>query len=433
MKMKLGLWIICLLTSLYGDEKILKIDDIVQMALKHSPDIDAKRLDFKSAQERVKGVESFYLPTLDLALGGGKQWSKLKNAPQGNIDILAGTLGASQLLYDFGKVAGKLTGSKQEALALEAQMQQSISDKILRVKEIYYEILKSRSIIEVQQKNVLLQKQQLKRAQKYLEAGIKTIIDVSDAHVQLEQAQLDLTNAHYDLELRRVSLEEEIGFKPYKGNYRLYSPKLKVEGLSNTLPQVSMTLESLEKYAYRHRYVLEGSEYYARAAQANVESAQGEYAPTLSLSGEYTLQNVDESALVITPERQGQVMVNMRWNLFSGYQTDALVQESKIGLLKAASQAQSAILAVRREVVQAHISLRQNEDSVKLSESISKASYQKFQQAQKRYENELSDYVELQDAQQGYITSLSNVVKSYYDSPILTINAISEMKREREG
>ncbi|HIQ28285.1 MAG TPA: hypothetical protein EYH42_07275 [Sulfurovum sp.] len=36
-------------------------------------------------------------------------------------------------------------------------------------------------------------------------------------------------------------------------------------------------------------------------------------------------------------------------------------------------------------------------------------------QVQKRYENDLSDYVELQDAQQGYIQSLSNLVEAYYD------------------
>jgi len=36
-------------------------------------------------------------------------------------------------------------------------------------------------------------------------------------------------------------------------------------------------------------------------------------------------------------------------------------------------------------------------------------------QAQKRYENDLSDYIELQDAQQGYIESLSSLVTAYYD------------------
>ena len=72
-------------------------------------------------------------------------------------------------------------------------------------------------------------------------------------------------------------------------------------------------------------------------------------------------------------------------------------------------------LSVKREVLESHIAMRQGKDNVSLSESISKASFKKFEQAQKRYENELSDYVELQDAQQGYIESLSNLVNAYYD------------------
>ncbi len=56
-----------------------------------------------------------------------------------------------------------------------------------------------------------------------------------------------------------------------------------------------------------------------------------------------------------------------------------------------------------------------SKDAVTLSESIAKASAKKFDQAKKRYENDLSDYIEYQEAQQGYIRSLGELVVSYYD------------------
>jgi len=208
-----------------------------------------------------------YLPRLDVEVSSGKQYAKLRHQSGGNIDTLKGSLGASQLLYDFGKTAGRVMGSTQEALALEAQMQQIISDKIFLVKQSYYDILKTKSIIDVQVKNVTLQKQQLKRAQKYLEAGIKTIIDVSDAQVQVEQAQLDLKNAQYDLELKRAVLEEILGYVPYHGHYVVYSQKLNMQDISKTLPRVKTSLHQLELYAYKHRYVLSASEYYVRGAE----------------------------------------------------------------------------------------------------------------------------------------------------------------------
>ena len=393
----------------------LDIDTLIEIALQHSPDIHIRKLDFKAAQQRTKQSLGFYLPRVDIDVSGGQNYAKLKHQPSQNTDLLLGRIGASQLLYDFGKTTGRIGASEQEALALEAQMQQTISDKILLVKKSYYEILKIKNIIDVQHKNVSLQQQQLYRAQKYLKSGIKTIIDVSDAKVQLEQAKLDLKNAQYQLSLERTNLEEILGTVPYDGHYRLYNKIIKTEGLAKKLPQMHSTLQSLEGYAYKHRYILESSHYYVEGAQANVEASRGEYYPTLSLQGNYQNQHVDNVIAALTPEQQGQIAVTMNWNLFSGYQTDASVEEAKLSVLKASSQVESIKLQVKREIHGAYIRVHQSRDNVLLTESISHASHQKFIQAQKRYENELSDYVELQDAQQGYIQALSDVVKAYYD------------------
>ena len=406
---------LCLATLLQAKSHVLTIDMLIKGALEHSPDIDISRFDFRGAQQRAKYTEGFYLPRLDMSMQGGKQQLHFKNSSRQNTDLLAGTLGASQLLYDFGKTGGRVDSSRAEVLSLQAQMQQVISDKILAVKQNYYAILKAKSIIGVQQKNVQLQRKQLHRAQKYLASGIKTIIDVSDARVQLEQAQLDLHNAEFDLELRRAELEETLGYAPYNGDYRVYSKKLPLPGVGKTLPAVKTSLYRLQAFAYEHRYVLQSSRHIVSGAKASVEAEKGEYAPTITLNGSYNKQHVNDNAVLFTPEEQGQVTVNMNWNLFSGFQTDASVQEAKINVLKASSQVQSVKLAIKRQVLEAHINLRRNRDNVRLSESISHASQQKFHQAQKRYENDLSDFVELQDAQQGYIRSLNDLVTAYYD------------------
>ncbi len=404
-----------LFTAIQATPHTLTVDALIKIALEHSPDIDISRFDFEGAQQRAKYTEGFYLPRLDAALNGGKQRAELKNHTTNYSDMLAGSLGVSQLLYDFGKTSGRISGAHAETLALQAQMQQVISDKILEVKQRYYDILKTKSIIEVERKNVKLQEEQLHRAQRYLASGIKTIIDVSDAKVRLEQARLDLENARYELEEQRARLEETLGYVPYNGNYILYSRKLSLPKVSKTLPRVKTSLYRLQSFAYDHRYVLQSSRHIVSGAKANVKAEKGDYAPTITLNGQYSKQHVDDSVLALSPEEQGQVTVTMNWNLFSGFQTDASVEEAKINVLKASSQVQSVKLAIKRQVLEAHISLRRNGNNVKLSEGIAHASHQKFIQAQKRYENDLSDYIELQDAQQGYIRSLSDLVNAYYD------------------
>jgi outer membrane protein len=419
MKMGSRLGSMVFVLSLFGSflearSHSLTINKVIELTLKHSPDIDSSRFDFEGAKQRTKSAEGFYLPSVDLSANAGKQHNDFQ-ASSNNIDLLVGTLGASQLLYDFGKTRGLVGSAKEEALVYKAQMEQIISDKIYEVKKAYFDILKAKSIIDVQRKNVTLQEQQLHRAKKYLKAGIKTIIDVSDAEVRVEQAKLDLENAKYDLELQRATLEEIMGYVPYSGAYTLYSKKLPLPHLSRSLPSMNSSLAKLESFAYIHRYAMQSTIHSIRGAQSNVESSKGDYYPTLSVGANYTAQHVDESAGLMLPERQGQMAVQMNWNLFSGYQTDARVQEAKIAVLKASSRHQGVKLAIKRQVVDSYIGVRRSKKNVNLSESIAKASLKKFDQAQKRYENDLSDYVELQDAQQGYIESLSRLVTAYYD------------------
>ena len=415
MRLKYILILLVFISELNAKTHILKIDDIIEIALKNSPDINIKKLDFKKAKQRTKISESLYLPRVDLSLDAGKGFTRMVSQSSYSADILIGSLGASQLLYDFGQTSNSIDSSNQTELALESQMQQSISDKILYIKEMYYEILKSKSIIIVQEKNVKLQKQQLNRAQKYLTSGIKTIIDVSDAKVKVEQSILDLQNAKYEVELKRAKLEESMGTVPYGGKYKVYSPEFKMKQVTKELPKIDISLHSLVYYAYQHRYALESSKYYLKGAESDIKVSKGNYYPSVSLQGDYIAQNVDNKLVTATPESQGSLTVNVSWNLFSGYETDASVQEAKLNKMKASSSLDSVKLTIKREVLESLISVRQSKDNVKLTESISKSSYQKFQQAKKRYENELSDYVELQDAQQGYIESLSNLVNSYYD------------------
>jgi outer membrane protein len=206
-----------------------------------------------------------------------------------------------------------------------------------------------------------------------------------------------------------------MGYVPYNGKYTLYHRKLDLPNVSRHLPIVNTSFTQLEEFAYDHRYELQSSEYLVQSAQFIVESEKGGYLPTLSLSGDYQRQNVDDDFVDVTPEKQWQAGVDMTWNLFAGHQTDASVQEAKISALKASSQADDVRLRIKRQVIETSLGVRRTKDAVILSESIAKASEKKFVQAQKRYENDLSDYIELQEAQQGYIRSLGDLVNSYYD------------------
>jgi outer membrane protein len=411
----LYIWTVVSTPIVVASSRVLTIDQAVEIALKHNPTIDIGKFDFQAAMRRNEFQRGYYLPSINLSASVGKQGIEFEDQNAINGNLLLGTLNASQLLYDFGKTQGRVDASDSEAKAYQATMNQIISTTILTIKIRYYDALKMKSIIKVNEKNIKLQEGQLRRAQRYYDNGIKTIIDVSDAKVRLTKAKLNLNDSQYELKLRRAMLEESMGFVPNSGNYSLYQKDLELPNISHLLPKINTTLAELEGFAYDHRYELQSSKHLVESSKYMVESKKGDYYPTLSANGDYIAQDVDSRFATTTPNKQWQATIDLKWNLFSGLQTDASIEEAKVNSMKASSHLTEIKLRVKREVIESTLYLKRMKDSVVLSESIAKASEEKFVQAQKRYENDLSDYIELQEAQQGYIQSLGDLIVAYYD------------------
>jgi len=125
-----GIGLVAVTLCVSAKNQVLTMDQAVEIALKHSPDIDISRFDFKGAIERTKFQKGYYLPRLDLGAAAGRQGIDYDGQDNLNGTALLGTLSASQLIYDFGKTSGRISAADEEANAYQATMNQLISNKI---------------------------------------------------------------------------------------------------------------------------------------------------------------------------------------------------------------------------------------------------------------------------------------------------------------
>ncbi len=409
--------------SLFGAMHQLHMDDAISLALKHSPDINQSMLDIERSKERNRFEKGNYLPNLNLMVVGGKSNLNVSGRDLDGSGV-AGTINAFQLLYDFGKTGGKIDASKLDIKADEARLKQTVAKKILDVKVRYYNLLKAKSIIDVNKKDIELQKEQLRRAKRYFESGIRTLIDVTDAKVRLTRAKLSLNNARYDLKLKQALFEQSLGMTPYGGDYELtYKENDWFEkDVENALPSLDESLDELTKFAYMHRHELFAINYKIAALKENIKSAQGEYYPSLYFKADYSKIETNENDPSLHLDDVWDAGIVLEWNLFKGFRSEATVEKSKIEHLQTQSKLEQLRLRIKREVVQSYLEVKRSKDAIALSKEVANASLQKFEQAQKRYEHGLSDYIELQDARHGYIRSLNDLVVAYYDYFIALAN-----------
>ena len=403
-------------STLFGAAYKLQMDDAISLALKHSPDINQSMLDIESSKERNRFQKGYYLPNLNLMLIGGKSNMNVSGKNLDGSGIM-GTINATQLIYDFGKTGGKIDASKLEVKAQQAKLKQTVAKKILDVKVRYYNILKAKSIIDVNEKDIELQKEQLRRAKRYFESGIRTLIDVTDAKVRLTQAKLTLNNSRYDLKFKRALLEQTLGVTPYNGEYKLiYKERNWFEkDVEKALPHITESLEELIDFAYAHRHELFVINYKIASAKEQIRSAKGEYYPSVYLKADYSKIETDENDPSLHLDNIWNAGVALDWNLFKGFQSEATIENAKVDHLRTKATQEQLRLKIKREVIQSYLEVMRSKDAITLSKQVANASLQKFEQAQKRYEHGLSDYIELQDARHGYIRSLNDLVVSYYD------------------
>ena len=418
--------LVLFISSIVYAKNIYTVDELILQAVKNSPDLHISSSEFEASKKREDVAFSNYLPKVDLSLSGGKVGaSDLKDDMQ-NTSLLLGKLSATQIIYDFGKTRGSYNINKYISEAYRYALAQKISDKKMQVKGAYYKVLQSIALIKVNKESVKLNKAQLYRAQRYYEAGIRTKIDVSDAKVRLIKANLELKKSQYNLELAYATLDKIVGFENMQRDYEVYFERLIFDDLYSKLNDYDLTLQNAILFAYEHRQNIKQQQSKIKSSQADVDFTSSRYYPSIYLNASYTKQDTQELKSLF-PSDQYEALINLNWNLYEGGSTSATKEEKQIKTMISSSELKYAQLLIKEKTTQAYINVNKMKDSVKLSQSLLKVSKEKFDQAAKRYKHGLGDYIELQEARQGYIDAMAELVINYfnyYNSIAVLDNAI---------
>ena len=399
---------------------IYTVDDLILKAMENSPDLKISSAKYLVSKEKLNIADSNYLPVIDLQVTAGQfGQSDILNGNSDTIvdsSAILGTISAKQLIYDFGKTSENINIYKYSSESYLMAKKQKISDKIKDVKTAYYNVLQSIALINVNKENVKLNKAQLYRSEKYFQAGIRTKIDVSDAKVGLIRAKLNLKESEYNLKISYASLDKIVGFIDLNLKYSVFSKKLNLNNLYQSLKNYNLNLAESINFAYKNRYEIKQYIAQKKSVKANTKLSSSEFYPSFFFYGDYTKQNIlDKQLKSNLPEDKWSATLNMKWNLYEGGSTTAVKQESKIKLNISNSELQYLKLSIKKDTTEAFINVNKMKDSVKLSQSLLKVSDEKYNQASKRYEYGLSDYIELQEARQGYIDSKATLVINYYN------------------
>jgi len=393
-----------------NSNKVLSLDDLVQIALENNHKIDSSKYKEEAKKANIDLNKAGYLPTVSLTgeLAAYDIKTKTSNT---NDPVNSLTFNASQLLYDFGKTKATVDSSKQTYDASLSETDALKNSILLSVKQSYYNILNQHQLILVAKESVKIDSLQLEQAQEYLNAGVRTRIDVTNAQLQLSTSKLDLVKATYKLKSAKTQLITILGVNINDS----LTVRKEVDDIVDLVKYITfkpLELNSLIDDGVKNRPETAMYQAKIKSQKSKIRNVKKEYLPDLDFDASYADKNSNNVSL---ESEQWTAGVYLKWTLFSGQSTKANVKNNLAVLQDVKSQLKQQELTIMQEVTDAYFSLKENEESIKISSLNLELSIANLDLAQQRYKAGLNDLVEFNDAKLEYTKAKSNLVNTYYN------------------
>jgi len=389
--------------SLYGES----LDELINIAIKNNTTIKQSQINVDTKKQSQIQSESLYLPTLSLEADISKYDIETAGVKtDGNAKSIS--VSASQLLYDFGKSSHKIEASKQNLTASKKELNATSANIILNVTKVYYDILNKLALINVAEESVKIDEFQLYQAKEYFKAKIKTKIDVTNAKLQLSNSKMKLIKANFDVKKAKVQLISLLS----KQDIIVENMNQDIKNLVKEIQKDTYDLENLIAQAMKNRDELLMYTHLEKALHSNYESSKSDFYPKVNLVGSYQDSSSDDISSLDT--NQFTAGVYLKWELFSGFRTQASKKEALNELQNLKEQQKEQELSIIENVTNAYFNVEQNKQSIEISLLNNELAQQNLELAQERYKNGLNSLLELNDAKLDFINAKTDLVNQYY-------------------
>ncbi len=238
----------------------------------NNPAILSALLNVKSTAENIALAKSAKLPTIGAQLNGTQSYTFDGTNKLNNPTVSLG-LSYNQTIFDNFKSDADIEAARAITEASRYSLQNSEQNVFLAVVQAYMGVIRDTQLVQLRQENVSFYQKQVQSARDRLEIGEGTKIDVSQAEARLAQGTASYQSAVASLQTSRASYERYVGHAPRNltTSYRL----------GTLMPK---SLEAAINEAVTSHPAILAAKAGVRAAQANSDSANAAFGPTLSFT-----------------------------------------------------------------------------------------------------------------------------------------------------
>ena len=381
----------------------LNLDETVQRALENNRAVKRSIASRESAYWALRQARRRSGPTVS--------WNTVANAVGGsyynndvyNHRLFSNTASISYPIYDGNAMKEGRVAARYGLNSADMALENSLQTIRQTATNYYYNVLRCRNQIEVDQDNVRTLTEHLNNVNAQFKAGTVAKADVLASQVRLANAQQSLVTAQNDYDVAVATLS----------NYLLLPADTIIRAQDQlTYQPYNLTLQNCTAFALENRPDVAAADYEVKQAESSVRSAKAGYRPTVNASATKGLNGKTPFRDNISDSWTAGISAN--WNIFDNGVTAAQVSSAKASLASAEENAAEVRERVQLEVQSAFLTLHAAEKNIATTQVAIASAEEDFKIAQVRYAAGVGTNLDVMDASDKLTQAKNNYYTALY-------------------
>lgn len=279
--------------------------EAVQTTVTSYPEIGEASANRRAIDQELEQAHGLYYPSLDLAAGGGKEWTDTVSIDDQWLTRLESSISLSQTLFDGGARSAEVERQASRVDGAAYRVRERAEAIGLDAVQAYLDVLRNLEVVSLATENVEIHKQTLKEIQDRVEGGQSGVGDTQQTDARVSAAEAALVETLRQLDVSEIAYRRLVGESPVN----LELPEFNDGVIPDTLEDIiAIGMDSNPDIRFAKADV--------NTSDAEIRASEANFYPTVALE-------LDASADHDTDGVEGHnddftAMVRLRYNLYRG-------------------------------------------------------------------------------------------------------------------
>ena len=334
------------------------LDDCIGYAQRNNIDVQQRALQVEQNEVELSTARYSRLPDLNASLGGDASFGRVlssdntykdNNQTSGSLNISAG-----MPIFQGLRINRQIKGGKLDLAAAVQDLERAREDVAINVMTLYLQVLYSKELTEVAERQLALSTQQVERSRELVTAGKQPESALYESEALRANDFLTLTQARNDLQLSLLNLSQALNRESAAG-FDIVRPEL--DSLTLASLHALGTADAVYAYAAEHRPHIRAERLRLESSENSVLIAKSALYPSISLSGGYGtgVYSADDDKLWAQMRHNSREYVGLSMNIpiFNRRATRNNIRTARLSVRSQQLALTNAELSLRKEIEQA--------------------------------------------------------------------------------